>query len=356
MKNKLRICANIAMLFIAFAIFSGCASTPGGLSPTSSPTDNSQQTTDPSVIPSPTGSPIPTPPNGFVLPRGGVRPIAVMIDNQGKRPLPQGGLNKAQIIYECLAEGGITRLMPVFWGNMPEMVGPVRSARDYFVQFAIEHDSIYVHIGWSPQAKALIPRLGVADVNGLYDSAFWKITNDRNNWQDKYTSFDKVMKIVASRGYANTTTKDLTFKYNSVMTPLSGSSTKSAKKIGINYNFQADNRYEYDSATKLYLRYRNGKKHMERVSGKQLSAGNIIVQYVSNSTIADDHKNRQELNNIGSGKGWYITCGKAVEIRWSKSGETSKTRYTYLNGGDLVLNPAQTWIQVVPPSRPVSIK
>ncbi len=342
----------VIILVISIMSLSGCTNSPADNTNLASPT------IVPTVVPTevPTASPVPTPPNGFVVPKAGVRPIAVMVDNQGTKPLPQGGLNKAQIIYECLAEGGITRFMPVFWGTMPKMVGPVRSSRHYFAQFAYEHDAIYVHIGWSPQARIKIQSLGMADINGLYDKAFWKLTSDRNNWQDKYTSLEKVLSISKRKDFKTTTTEKLSFKYYEIITPLTGKGLKKAKEVGIRYNSQADNRYVYDAKTKLYMRYRNGAKHMERVSGKQLSTGNILVQFVSNSGIIGDYKNRQELNNIGTGKGWYITCGKAVEIRWKKTSDTARTKYTYTNGKTLVLNPAQTWIEVVPPSVPINMK
>ena len=88
----------------------------------------------------------------FTLPKEGIRPYAVMIDNEGTRPLPQGGIYLAQIIYEIVVEGGTTRLMPVFWDKDPSMIGPVRSSRHYFIDYAMEHDAIYVHFGYSPMA------------------------------------------------------------------------------------------------------------------------------------------------------------------------------------------------------------
>jgi len=79
--------------------------------------------------------------------------------------------------------------MPVFWGQKTELIGPVRSARHYFLDYALEHDAIYVHIGWSPMAMADIPKLGVNNINGAY-GVFWDITNDKSNWQDTYTSME----------------------------------------------------------------------------------------------------------------------------------------------------------------------
>jgi len=358
LKTKNKPIRLICIVLLISILFSGCSNSAGNVN---NPVTNA--TNVPGVVALPTVSPahpVPTPPNGFVVPKEGVRPYAVMVDNQGTNPLPQGGLNKVQIIYEILAEGGITRLMPVFWGVQPEKIGPVRSSRHYFVEYAYEHDAIYTHIGWSPQAREKIQSLGIADINGLYDKVFWKLTSNRYTWQDKYTSYEKLAAFIKQKGYATTTKEKLSFKYKLVMTPLSAKTTSqkltNATQVRVDYNNQSDNTYKYDSKTKLYMRFRNGVKHMERNSGKQLSAGNIIVQYVYNSAIYDDIKNRQELANVGSGIGWFITCGKAVEIKWSKSSVTSKTVYKFKNGKPIVLNPAQTWIQVVPPNAPITLQ
>lgn len=305
-----------------------------------------------------TAEPTPRPPypNGFKLPKKGSRPVAVMIDNQGDRPLPQGGLHKADVVYEALAEGGITRYMAVFWDQLPEKIGPVRSSRHYFVDFAMEHDAIYVHIGWSPQAQAEISRYGASNINGLYDSIFHKITSDPYNWQDKYTSGKKILNYAKDcKKYSLKTKKDQVFSYlEDVTVPQKG---KRVDSLYISYNAGHNCKYVYDAKKQYYYRWRMGKKHMERESGKQISAGNIIIQYCSNSSIINDAKNRQELKNIGSGTGWFVTMGKAQKITWSKKSATAPTIYKYAsNGKKIKLNPAQTWVQVTPPSAKVEFK
>ena len=357
-KNRLLISIAIFIIaaFVLGAGLSGCTRQ------VSSSTTLAITTPVPTLVPTfpptaaPTPSPAPTPPNGFILPQEARRPIAVMIDNQGHRPLPQGGLNKAQIIYEALTEGGITRYMAMFWGVAPEKIGPVRSARHYFVEIAHEYDPIYVHIGGSYFAKEMVASLGVTDINGLYDQIFWNLTNDRSNWQDSYTSYDRIKEYAKKKNYSFKTAEKLHFTYSPVMKSLKSKRAVKANEVLVRYNSYADNRYVYDSKNKLYLRYRNGSAHMERNSGKQISAGNIIVQYVSNSSIPNDYKDRQELYLIGHGTGLFITCGKAVKINWKKDSMNSQTHYTLQSGKPVVLNPAQTWIQIVPPSLNVVMK
>lgn len=295
----------------------------------------------------------------FSFPVSGVRPVAVMIDNQGTKPLPQGGLYKAQYIYEALAEGGITRFMAIFYGNGPDKIGPVRSSRDYFVQYAMEHDAIYAHIGWSPQAKTFIEQNSVNNINGLYDGIYTKITSDPYNWQDKYTSYKKIIDFSEKKNYRLTTQESPLLDYNAKMAMpkqfKDDDKEKDAIQLELSYNSVHHVKYDYDSKQKVYKRFREGVPHMERDNGKQLTCGNIIIQFVKNAAIIGDNKNRQEMENIGQGTGWYITMGKAVPIKWSKASATSRTSYTYNDGTNLVLNPAQTWIQITPPTATVKL-
>jgi hypothetical protein len=292
----------------------------------------------------------------YSLPFEGMRPMAVMIDNEGTRVLPQGGLDKAQIVYEVIVEGGLTRLMPVFWGTEPEMIGPVRSARHYFLDFSMEYDAIYVHYGGSPQAGADIKKLKLDEIDGLYlgPDVFWDLTNDRKNWQDSYTSMEKLKKYAEKKKYRSTTEVKFPFTYNEAGKDVVPAGDNAAS-VTLKYPSMTS-KYEYDSASGIYKRFRYGKEHMERVSGKQLTAKNIIVLYVKNWDIKGDYAGRQDMNTAGSGDGYFISCGKAVKIKWSKESRSAQTRYTYENGEPVVLNRGQTWIQVMPVNAKVTIE
>jgi len=285
--------------------------------------------------------------DNFIFPEKGIRPFAVMIDNEGSRPLPQGGIYLAQVVYEIIVEGGVTRLMPVFWNVDPEMIGPVRSSRHYFLDYSMEHDAIYVHVGQSPQAEKDLKSLKINNVNGIYvgGGVFWDLTKDKNNWQDTYTSMEKVKEYVSRVKYRTETDKNHVFTYSQEDTEPANGAQK-ADKVSIAYSGSYITRYEYDPSSKTYMRYRNGKPHMERITGGQLSAKNIIIQVVKNQRIKGDTEDRQELFNIGNGKGWYITNGKAINIKWSKASRSEPTQYTDESGNPVILNPGQTWVQI----------
>lgn len=297
----------------------------------------------------------PDPAESFIKPSGS-RPIAVMIDNEGTKSLPQGGLDKAQVIYEVIVEGGETRLMPLFWDVDVEMIGPVRSSRDYFLDYSMEHDAIYVHFGWSPQAQRDIPRLKINNINGISNGGeiFWDLTKDRGNWQDSYTSMQKILDYVKKVKYRTGTDKDPVFTYNQTdVEPVAG---QNAVKLSLRYSSSYTCGYKYDQASKSYNRIRKGKPQMERVSGKQLQARNIIIQYTHNNAIKGDDKDRQELDTTGSGNGCFITMGKAVKIKWSKESRSAPTKYTDESGNAIVLNPGQTWVQILPLTGKVTIE
>lgn len=292
----------------------------------------------------------------YSLPFEGMRPMAVMIDNEGTRVLPQGGLDKAQIVYEVIVEGGLTRLMPVFWGTEPEMIGPVRSARHYFLDFSMEYDAIYVHYGGSPQAGEEIKKFKQHEIDGMYlgPDVFWDLTNDRRNWQDSYTSMEKLKKHAEKKKFHNMAEVKFPFTYNEACKDVVPGGDN-ASVVTLKYPSMTS-KYEYDSTSGMYKRFRYGKEHMERVTGKQLTAKNIIVLYVQNWDIKGDYAGRQDMKTTGSGNGFLISCGKAVKIKWSKESRSAQTKYTYENGDPLVLNRGQTWIQIMPLNAKVTME
>ena len=284
----------------------------------------------------------------FIIPDSSVRPVAVMIDNQGDLVLPQGGISQAQIVYEILAEGNITRYMAFFWNTMPEMVGPVRSSRHYFLDYSMEYDAVYTHFGWSEYARKDIKKLKIQNINGLINGdAFWDITKDRKNWQDSYTSRDRIEKQISALKYRTKPDKPFPFRYYEELTV----PEKGRKAVDIAIKFISDtNRcsFLYDSDTNMYDRTRMGKPHMERNTEEQVKAANIIILEIASPLIPNDPEGRRNLKDIGTGDGLFITGGVAQPITWAKEARDAQTTYTKENGEKVMLNRGQTWIEIVP--------
>lgn len=272
------------------------------------------------------------------------RPVGVMIDNDNGYARPQMGLETAYMVYEIIIEGGSSRFFALFKGDNLEKVGPIRSSRHYFLDYAQEHDAIYVHLGWSDRAAAEIPARGINNINGLYESIFWRDYTYDRTWHNSYTGLDKVKKLSEQKGYRLTTDKTHLPYFETDRTPAG----ESGKNLSLAYSNFYKVSFQYNEETKLYDRFINGKPHMSQ-TGNGLTAKNIIVYNVSNTNLNDGiNPDRQELLNTGTGEGYYLTEGVAQKIKWSKQSHSGQTVYTLENGEPLTLNPGNTYVELVP--------
>ena len=283
------------------------------------------------------------------------RPIAVMINNNHVA-WPHAGLQDAYITYEILAEGGITRLMAIFKDKDTAKIGSVRSARPYYLDYALENDAIYVHYGWSDQAKKDISALGVDNINGLTaSSVFWRDKSlNKATEHTVFTSMEKIKEYAHSKGYDRDTNKDLLLNYSVDEVDLSKrEDAVKADTVFMKYSYYTTSSYEYDSENKVYKRFMSDEPHADE-SGKQYTYKNIIITPIE--THSYDSYGRLELENIGTGEGYYITDGYAIPIVWSKDSRSSQTVYKNLDGEEIKVNDGNTFIQITPPSESVEIK
>ena len=279
---------------------------------------------------------------------GNDRPIAVMIDNHSGA-WPQANLNKAYMVYEIVVEGGETRLMALFKGQNLEKIGPVRSSRHYFLDYALENDAIYVHHGWSPQAQSDIASLGVNNINGIQESSssFWRV-KDKSAPHNLFTSTESILKIAERKGYSKTSNKKSVLNYvsNEVEMP---STAVNATSVTIPHSNLQTVKYEYDVQNKTYKRYARNKLQTDYITGETITTKNIIITMCDNYTLNDsENKGRQGLKNIGTFKGYYITEGKAIEIQCTKNDRDEQTVYKDLNGKEIEVNDGNTFINICP--------
>ena len=285
------------------------------------------------------------------------RPIAVMIDNDDKKARPQIGLESAYIVYEIVVEGGATRYMALFKEHDLEKIGPVRSSRHYFLDYALENDAIYAHCGWSPKAAHDISALKINNINGIFvgeKKYFWRDNTYDRTWHNLYTSLVTLHEYAESKKNYRLTTDTRLLEYNTEDTvPSEGDDIS---KITIPYNGSYKVTFVYYPENKVFIKKVNGEDYKSQ-TGDILSAKNIIIYTVKNHNLNDgEGKDRQDLENIGTGDGFYITDGKAVKIRWEKSKRDEKTKYTYEDGTEITLNPGNTFIQIVPAARGFTIE
>ncbi len=288
------------------------------------------------------------------------RNIAVMYNNISTVWDYQSGLQDAYLVYEIIVEGGYTRLMAIFKDTDTTRIGSVRSARPYFLDYALENDALYIHFGASSQAEKDIKDLGINNVNGMYyDKAFWR------DWDlglatehTAFTSMEKIREAVASKNYRTTTDSKTVLNYSVDEINLSQmNGAIPANKVFIDYSYSRSTTYDYDSEKKVYVRSQgtaNGNyKHLDYETKEPYTAKNIITYQVKSYSI--DSQDRQALENIGGGSGYYITNGYAVPITWEKRERGSKTVYRYLNGEEIKVNDGNTYIQIQPLNRELTI-
>ncbi len=283
------------------------------------------------------------------------KPIAVVIDNDGKDSWPHSGLSDAYMIYEMYVEGGITRLLAFFKGADTKKIGPIRSVRHYFYDFVFEHDAFFVGFGVSPKASEDLKSLGIRMMNGILgdESSFWREEKYKYDYHSVYTSVENVKKSMEKKGIDDKTEAKF-MEYNDEITPLE--SEISANKIVIPYNSIYKVTYEYNSEENNYKRTMNSSTVHKSPDGTLYAPVNIIIQEVSNYTISGDSKGRQDLKTVGSGKGKYITGGKAIDITWQKNSRKAKTIFKTADGKELTLNPGLTFVNIVPPYMTVNIE
>ena len=286
---------------------------------------------------------------------GNDRPFAVMIDNHSDA-WPQSGLNQAYMVYEIIVEGGETRLMALFKGADLEKIGPVRSARHYFIDYAMENDAIYVHFGQSPQAQSDIKKYSIDDINGIAEdgTSFWRV-KDKAAPHNAVTSTEKLLESAKSKNYRTTSTEESVLNY--VVDEVNLEEGQAADTITIPHSDLQTVTYEYDKENKVYVRYARGEEQTDWDTDEPVTTKNIIITFCNNYTLSDsENKGRQGLRNIGTFDGYYITNGRAIKIQCIKNARDEKTIYQDMNGNEIQVNDGNTFVNICPTDADVEIE
>ena len=281
------------------------------------------------------------------------RNIAVMINNIKNVWGYQSGVQDAYIVYEIIAEGGITRLMAVFKDQDNERIGTVRSARIYYLDYALENDAIYVHIGGSKEALKDIKTLSIPDLQS--EVTFRDRSIGLAYEHTAFASMSKIQEKIKKRGIRNTKKKDELLQYSIDEINLNEMpGAIPANEVFIRFSGSKSTSFKYDAEKKVYKRYQNDIEHIDYVTKEQYTVKNIITYQVQNKSY--DSYGRQELANIGKGTGYYITNGYAVPITWEKSARDEQTVYKYQDGKEITVNDGNTHIEIQPKNKKFEIK
>lgn len=284
------------------------------------------------------------------------RPYAVMIDNN-VNAWPHSGINSAYLIYEMPVEGGETRLMALFKDKENlEKVGPIRSSRHYFLDYVLENNAIYTHLGQSPKAESDMGTLKIDRINGQHydtlapkkgtEKEFWRQQN-KDRPHDAYTSLRNLKNIAESLNYKTESDKSPVLNY-SVMEVNLGEKAKDATDVTIAFNAGNVTEYIYDKENKVYTKKAKDKIQKEELTGEKFTTKNIIVVKTKVTDLVDvENKGRKDVQTVGELSGYYITNGKAIEIKAKKESRAAKTKYMDLEGNEIKVNDGRTFIVVV---------
>jgi len=291
---------------------------------------------------------------GGVTAHGHYYPVAVMIDNHSAAR-PQSGLQAASVVYEALVEGGITRFMAVYDHGKVEQIGPVRSARPYFLQWLAEYDAAYAHAGGSPEALGDIRKERVHDINGIGSAAgAFHRDGTRPAPHNLYTSSEKLYTVTVQNKLKISDVDIVSWTFGSILPP-GGTAAKTVDMFFTGKTKSTQVTYTYDAAKQQWLRNQAGQPHQDRLTKAQIGTTNLIVQRIP-SSIGVGEKGRLTMTVTGTGSAKLFQQGMVREVTWTKKDREARTMFTNADGTPVTFLPGNTWIEVLPSDRTLTVQ
>ena len=371
----------LPLFLVIFLILGGCA--PQSENPPVLPPADDTSNQTPVVPDTPQGDneipdmPTPDPVVAYRNPLNGApletpylgRPVAVMLNNI-KEAMPQFGVSKADILYEVLAEGGVTRCMGIFSDiSNVNSVGSIRSARKYYVQLAQAYQAIYLHFGGSEEALNYLKNIGWNDIDGSNGGDCYFFDKNRNNhgyasYHCWFATGSKVLpyaeKLHFKTQYDTEKSYGMTFNDDKIIVGgsgnkvvvnfhLNGPATANAKKTTLTYNTETKTYFAHQSGNS----HGNGSNYVDGATGETLDFRNVLVLRAASALQADNYL--LTVNTVGSGTGYFLCNGYSVPISWSRASANDPFTYTLENGDPVTFGVGSTYIAVVPTGATVSI-
>lgn len=293
------------------------------------------------------------------------RPLAIVINNI-RRAHPQHGIASADIVYEVLAEGDVTRFVAIFQSDWPEKIGSVRSARDYFIDFAFNHDAIFIYHGASPAGQSHIraTRIDALDGGRLErDRVFWRdrtypdwarnsgtrplehsAFTGREQLEEHFAESELRLEISPNPAYG--------FIFGEHETESLGA----AERVVVPFSRNYTRTFIFDPETNMYLVENPQGPHMDAETIEQVEVTNILIQLVSTHVIAGDYAGRRNVRTVDDGRGYLITGGEHFAVYWEKTAHDTPTVWTFEDGSPLVMPPGRIWICVFQRTGTVTIE
>jgi len=284
---------------------------------------------------------------GYPADKAKRHPLAVMVENL-PAARPQFGLSGASVVYEAITEGGITRYMAIYGPRDAETIGPIRSARLFFMDWLKEYDGFYAHAGGNEDALAKIGAYGIKnlDHNANY---YYRDRKGRNVASEHtlYSSTDKLYQYAAAQKFDVNSSS-----YTAVKFKKDGGAQTAGKGVEINFSSASYKvRWSYNATENNYSRFLSGTEDKDTQTKEQLKAKNIIVQQVSRTLQPTGSYGSENwvMTTQGNGKATVYRDGQEISATWKKDTLTSRTKFYDANNKELEFNPGTTWYEIVPP-------
>ncbi|MFD2706880.1 DUF3048 domain-containing protein [Salibacterium lacus] len=270
------------------------------------------------------------------------RPLAVMINNHPDAR-PQTGLTEADIVYEVLTEGELTRFLAIYQSGHPEKLGPVRSARGYFIDLAEGYDAMYVAHGWSPEAKRTLQGGAVPYLNGLFhDGTLFQRSTQRRAPHNSYISYEDALGGLESKGYE--LQKDVPANFYREE-GFSAVSADTAEDVSVWYSDKYVVQFSYNQEDGTYERSSDNTAFAGENAAEQTEASNVLIVEAPHRVV--DKAGRRQINLADGGSGLMLQNGEALDVQWRNEGGRL---LPYKDGEKVPFQPGKTWINVIPAS------
>lgn len=267
----------------------------------------------------------------------------IMIENSPDAR-PQSGLKNSGVVFEAIAEGGITRFLVLYQQEKPKLIGPVRSLRLYDVEWVAAFDASIGHVGGSAAALKEVRNGNYRDIDQFFNAGSYWRASDRYAPHNVYTNFDRLDSLNESKGY---TTSDFKGFARADGKPVE---TPDATIIDIKISgFMYDSQYTFNKETNKYTRSQAGGPHLDQEDG-QITPSVVIAMKVDEVSVFEDGW-RENITTIGSGKATIFQNGTAIEATWHKNSKKEQVYFTDTEDKEIALTRGQTWIAAVPNDR-----
>ena len=269
------------------------------------------------------------------------KPVTAIIIENSPEARPQSGLAEAEVVYEAIAEGGITRFLTLYQNSKPQLIGPVRSLRPYYVDWLTPYQPSVGHVGGRKRSLDTIRNGSYRDIDQFFNPGTYWRTRDRRMPHNVYTNFEKIDALNASKNYTVSDAKPLVHG-DTKPNPTPAPTTINVAMSSPWYN----STWQYDQASNSYLRSQNGAPHMDREKG-HISTKVVVVLKMTMDTIWEDGP-RENYHVTGSGEAVVFQDGTATDVNWHKADINSQISFTNKDGSPFALARGKVWFTAIP--------